>query len=72
MPERTIAPFLMMMVVALLLIYIALFLFVQRDSTNAMGLPNAVVQHYSRVALRLDLLKEFTRDHIYDSRKFEL
>lgn len=72
MPERTIAPFLIMMVVALLLIYIALFLFVQRDSTNAMGLPNAVVQHYSRVALRLDLLKEFTRDHIYDSRKFEL
>jgi hypothetical protein len=47
-------------------------MFVQRDSMNAMGLPNAVVQHYSRLASLIDHVKEFTRDHIYDSRKFEL
>mmetsp|Transcript_16031 Transcript_16031/g.30254 ORF Transcript_16031/g.30254 Transcript_16031/m.30254 type:complete len:670 (+) Transcript_16031:164-2173(+) len=70
-PERKMASFLML-VLASVLAYFAVFVLTRRDSMNEMGLPHAVVQHFSTVALLIDHVREFTRDHIYDSRRFEL
>jgi hypothetical protein len=61
-----------MLLFALVLGYIAIFLFVQQDITNIMGLPDYALEHFAGTSKLIDEGKVLIENHIYDSRKFEL
>jgi len=61
-----------MFLVAALLGYIAVYLSVQQDINNSMGLPDYVFDHFVKVSEVVEVGKVFVETHIYDSRKFEL
>jgi hypothetical protein len=61
-----------MFLVTALLGYIAVYLFVQQDINNTMGLPDYVLDHFVKVSELVEMGKVVVETHIYDSRKFEL
>jgi len=61
-----------MLLFALFLGYIAIYLFVQQDVTNVMGLPDYALEHFTEASRLVEEAKVLIENHIYDSRKFEL
>ena len=54
-------------VFSILLAYVAVFIFVQQDVTNALSLPDPILKHFAQVAELLNMAKQFVEDHVYDS-----
>jgi hypothetical protein len=61
-----------MFIFTLLLGYVSLFVFVQQDVHNAIGLPSFVVDHVAQVSDSIDETKQFLEKNVYDSRDFNV
>jgi len=61
-----------MLIIAAILVYIAIFLFVVQDFTNALGLPGFVVDHFAHVFKVIKPAARFVQDNVYDSRDFNV
>jgi hypothetical protein len=63
-----------MFIFTLLLGYVSLFVFVQQDVHNAIGLPSFVVDHVVAqvVSDGIDETKQFLEKNVYDSRDFNV
>lgn len=53
----------------LLLAYVSLFVFVQRDVHNVIGLPSFVVDHVAHVSDSIDETKQFHEKNVYSTTR---
>lgn len=56
----------------LILGYISLYVFVQQDLHNDIGLPDVVLDHFAMVSSLIEDSKQFLEKNVYDSREFNV